>query len=729
MSRVALDSDRDSEAIEKLLLDRPVGSLYDVAYLYGKLHALNTAKEYDVDIDDRYVGRMTPEARTEYYDQEVGLFSVLVDLTGETPSLGEASEVDGIGENSTSPFVAESLDREKMLRVGFSRQDSRAAGYNMSLAHDTTKDSDEEYKKYIKMPFTRWAASDAVTEVASEHNDGWILQALKEIGESDELLETLEEEVVGAVETAFGDEFNGVLAVQLKLPDTDGYAYPGEIEVLNEAMHYRWVEKRMRSYSEASDASGEALGFVTNEEGEVFGLSDSPLERYKGKMAEKFPDLVVDESWRQRPLTSEAAFAITSAVPLLEGFVQILGDDTEAYYVPYVPEPTVEQAVALYELAMDASDNSGTVVDLISDVIGNPISPLRDDLLIHYVAAYTPGNKRKFIEEEPCVDPKRIRDIQRAQTAVLRSNLLTPSDDGPPLFPAPNYGRLTDDDEQGSKYLNAEARDVVTTGVLSGGYFQSTFRSQGSDDDRDDHGITDIRAEATSTALATGGAIAPDWLLRQYIPRLIDEQRDGFSEDNEIPESLLTRQYVQMQALARAGILGDGTSDDPRTNPISAEIMNKQNEFADRDDRLEQFIESHPTLRDNKERRAAFLFGALVGRVAAYQNRKGLSRTVIRQHPIDAMTRRRFSTALSKVLEKNATYSDDSDSAGILMNDRYIERLNDIVHQRPPGEWSLSTDDLRMHYGLGLTYGKSDTSINESEDAEGRAVGATQTSK
>jgi CRISPR-associated protein Cas8b/Csh1 subtype I-B len=184
-----------------------------------------------------------------------------------------------------------------------------------------------------------------------------------------------------------------------------------------------------------------------------------------------------------------------------------------------------------------------------------------------------------------------------------------------------------------------------------------------------------------------------------------------------------------MQALARAGILGDGTSDDPRTNPISAEIMNKQNEFADRDDRLEQFIESHPTLRDNKERRAAFLFGALVGRVAAYQNRKGLSRTVIRQHPIDAMTRRRFSTALSKVLEKNATYSDDSDSAGILMNDRYIERLNDIVHQRPPGEWSLSTDDLRMHYGLGLTYGKSDTSINESEDAEGRAVGATQTSK
>jgi CRISPR-associated protein Cas8b/Csh1 subtype I-B len=182
-----------------------------------------------------------------------------------------------------------------------------------------------------------------------------------------------------------------------------------------------------------------------------------------------------------------------------------------------------------------------------------------------------------------------------------------------------------------------------------------------------------------------------------------------------------------MQALAQAGILGSIEADDPRALPITNPDMTEQNEFKDREDRLVQFISSHPSLDKDEERRAAFLFGALVGRVAAWQNQKGISRTVIRQHPIDAMTRRRFSTALSKVLEKNATYSDDSESAGMLMNDRYITRLNDIIHRRPPEDWSLSTDDLRMHYGLGLTYGKNDTSLgNYDDEQEADAAQATQ---
>lgn len=720
MSKTALEVERDGEEIRDILLDRTIASVYDAAYLYGKLHALNTAKQYDVPINDKYVAQMTHESRTDYYEQEVGLFSVLIDLAGGTPTLGEAGEIDEMPDDSTTPFVAESLNREKMLRVGFSRQDSRAAGHNMSLAHDTSKSS-EDCVKYVKQLFKRWAASESVADVAEGHEDGWILESLRSIGENSEIMNRIENNVVDAIHDSFGEEFNGVLSVRIKLPESSGYVYPGEVEVLNEAMHYRWVEKRMRGYSEADDASGEASGFVTGDESEVFGLSDSPLQRYKGKMAEKFPNLVVDESWRDRPLTSEAAFAVSSGGPLLENFVQILGEDTAAYYVPYVPEPTVGQAIALYELAMDAAENAGSVVSVIGDVVNSVQNPLAEDLRIHYIAAYTPGNKRKFIAEEPSVDPDRIRAIQRAQTNILRSSLLTPDVSGkPPLLPSPPYGRLTNDgsgEQQGSQYLHPESRAVIQ-GVLSGGYFQSTFRHQSTDENRDDHGTTDLRAETTSRALAPGSQINPDWLLGQYVPRLISEQRSGFSDGKELPESLLTRQYVQMMALASAGILGGESKEDPRTTPIDKEIMKNTPEFSDRDDRLAQFINSHPALAEDEERRAAFLLGALVGRVAAYQAQSGISRTVIRQHPIDAMTRRRFSTSLSKVLEKNAHYSDDSESAGLIMNDRYIQRLNDIVNSRPPEEWSLSTDDLRMHYGLGLTYGKNDNSLNEDDTNE-----------
>ena len=152
--------------------------------------------------------------------------------------------------------------------------------------------------------------------------------------------------------------------------------------------------------------------------------------------------------------------------------------------------------------------------------------------------------------------------------------------------------------------------------------------------------------------------------------------------------------------------------------------MSDTNGFSDRDDRLAQFIDSHPALAEDEERRAAFLLGALVGRVAAYQSLNGISRTVIRQHPIDAMTRRRISTTLGKVLEKNAHYSDDDENAGMLMNDRYVTRLNDILNRRTPEEWSLSTDDLRMHYGLGLTYGKNDTSLDDGDEDEAAAAEA-----
>ena len=721
MSEIALDANNDADAIEEILLDRPIASLYDIAYLYGKLHTLNAERAYDVPASRRHLEHMTHESRSDYYKQEVGLISVLVDLTGEEPTFGSADETD-VGSGG-SKFVSESLNREKMLRVGFSRQPSRTSGHNMSIAHDASEKDAEKCPGYMENMFASWAQSNPVTDVADNHPDGWVLEDLAEMGNNNDLTDQLAD-ADDFVRRIFGDKFSGVVSLKLNLPDTDGYVYPGEIDVMNEAIRRRWIVKQMQEYSEAKDSTGEAHGMVIGEEDKVFGLSDSPLQRYQGKMAEKFPNLDPNESWRNRPLTLDTTFAVLSGTLLIENFIQILGDDTTAYYVPYIPEPTVEQAIALYELAMEAADNSGAAVGVVKDVATDPVNPLYDDLHIHYVAAYTPGNKRKFIEEEPCVDPNRVRVIKEAHTKVLKNGLVAPDGDSPPLFPSPPYGRLTDggDDEQGSKYLRTNA--PVVTGVLTGGYFQSTFRHQSTDEDRDDHGTTDLRAEATSTALASDGQIDPDWLLAQYVPRLISEQRNAFEDGNELPESLLTRQYVQMQALARAGVLGDAASDDSRTTPASTETMSDTTEFSDRDDRLAQFIDSHPALAEDEERRAAFLLGALVGRVAAYQSRNGISRTVIREHPIDALTRRRVSTTLSKVLKKNAHYSDDDGSAGMLMNDRYIMRLNDIMNRRQPEEWSLSTDDLRMHYGLGLTYGKNDTTLDDAGGEAAEAIAA-----
>ena len=159
-------------------------------------------------------------------------------------------------------------------------------------------------------------------------------------------------------------------------------------------------------------------------------------------------------------------------------------------------------------------------------------------------------------------------------------------------------------------------------------------------------------------------------------------------------------------------------------NSTSIQQGTTDESFETREQRLTQFIDAHPALAQNDERQGAFLLGALVGRLAAYQAgpSKELSRTVMRQHPIDALTLQRFSTTLSQVLDKNAVYSEEDDSVNSIMNTRYIERLNDIIHRKPPTEWEISTSDLRMHYALGLSYGRSDTSVEDYDNDEDRST-------
>jgi hypothetical protein len=754
MSETALDPERHAAELESLLLDRPLATLYDISYFYGRLHATHLSHEFEeVPVDETYIRRrLTPETRPGYFDQEIGMVSVPIDISGGEPRIASANEVRAVesqkgpaGVDSDNPIVLEAVDREKLLRVGLSRQDSRASGHNMSMAHDVSGKDPSKCAGYVKNIFTRWLQTEIAAEVAKSHPDGWIIESLRELAADGETLGDLATDVEAALKELL-DEFTGVISLRIRTDDDGPFHYPGELEVLNEVTQRRWVEKQMRGYSEAKDSAGEGTDFITGEQGEVFGLSDSPLRRYQGKMAESFPNLSPDASWQTRPLTSEAAFAVVTGSRILEEFVQLTRDNTQLYLVPYFSEPSVEEAVALYELARKAMNNDGQIASLLSDELTDPASPLFDsDLYIYYAMAYEPERKRKLLIEEPIVLAATIRDIAEAHTTILQSDLLEAAPDREPVFPEPPYGRLStaagsdEDDQQyrGSEYLMAAESDVVFAGLLHGGYFRSTFYDRREEAETDDYGATDPQVIAVRRCLGPNSRLNPQWLLQQYVPRLEERQRELFSDNSPaesqsanaaLPESLLTRQYVQFQALAHAGTLG-GTGSDNQGSALATPVdlsatinstaemeHDTHREIDDREERLQTFIESHPALDENLERRGAFLLGALVGRIAAYQKQDEISRTVIRQHPIDSLTLTRFSTTLNQVLNKNAVYSEQSEKAGLLMNNRYTSRLNDIVNTRPPSDWSLSTEDLRMHYGLGLSYGVNDWSRSSGDD-------------
>lgn len=745
-----IEPEANRDTLEDILLDRAYSSIYDIAHLYGRLHSTYLSLRYeDVSIDQRYIQqRLTPEARPDYFDQGIGMVSVPVDIsngsvriaTAGDVATAESDQLDGI--DSTAPLYAEPVKREKLLRVGYSRQDSRAAGHNMSLAHDVADKSPTKCAKYIKHLFTRWLQSDVASEVAAEHSNGDLIECLESV-EGNKLSE-LKEIVQAEFENRFTDGFTGVLSLRIRTEEGGRFRYPGEFEVLNEVTRRRWVANQMQSYSEADDSSGTATDFVTGERGEVFGVSDSPLERHQGKMAESFPNLSPDESWRNRPLSSDTAFAVIAGSSVIKQFVHLLRDDTRLYVIPYLANPSPEEAVALYDLARKAMDDNGQIVSVLSDELTDRSSRLYDSgVQLYYSVVYEPGRKSKILIEEPGVSVQKIRAIADAHEELLGSNLLVRHPGRPPLFPSPSYGRTnsqTEDDEyDGSEYLMLSMSDVVFSGLLNGGYFASTFFDRKANEDNDNYGASDPWTTATRQCLGPETRLNPEWLIAQYVPRLEQEQRDSFGGDGlPVPDSLLTRQYVQYQALARAGVLGmpnqqSGDTPSPLTRPVQIETMTdnvnptqpmtEEASFENREQRLEQFIKTHPALAQNDERQGAFLLGALVGRLAAYQTspKKNLSRTVMRQHPIDSLTLQRFSTTLSQVLDKNAVYSEEDESVGSIMNTRYVERLNDIVHRRPPTEWELSTSDLRMHYGLGLSYGRSDTSIGEYSDEDDTA--------
>jgi len=735
---------KDQDTLDNVLLNRTYSSIYDIAHLYGQLHSTYLSRRYDdINIKQEHIRqRLTPEARPDYFDQEIGMVSVPVDVSDGSVRIATSGDLIAAEPDRsevvdpTVPLYAEPIDREKLLRVGYSRQNSRASGHNMSLAHDISDKSPAKCAGYITNLFTQWLRSDVAGEVAAEHPDGSLVESLA--GLDGDSLSELEETIKKNFENRFPDGFTGVLSLRIRTEDSGRFRYPGEFEVLNEITRRRWIVNQMRTYSEADDCSGTATDFVTGERREVFGLSDSPLERHQGKMAESFPNLSPDESWRNRPLSSDTAFAVITGSSVIKQFVHLLRDDTRLYVIPYLTDPSPEEAVALYNLARKAMEDDGRIVSVLSDELTDRTSRLYDaQVQLYYSVVYEPGRKSKILTEEPGISVQKIRAIADAHSELLSSNLLVQRPGKLPLFPSPSYGRTNDrtegDEYDGSEYLMSSMSDVVFSGLLNGGYFQSTFFNAKSDQEDDNYGSSDPWTTATQQSLGPETMLNPAWLIRQYVPRLEEEQRESFGEDGlPVLDSLLTRQYVQYQALARAGALGmpgqpEGTPS-PLTQPVQIPTMSdntnparqtvEEESFENREQRLNQFIEAHPALAENNERQGAFLLGALVGRLAAYQTspKKDLSRTVMRQHPIDSLTLQRFSTTLSQVLDKNAVYSEEDDNVGSIMNTRYVERLNDIVHQKPPSEWELSTPDLRMHYGLGLSYGRSDTSIGEYSD-------------
>jgi len=671
-------NDVDNETIESTIPRRPIASLRDIEVLYGALYTLGRG------LTGQYGAYLTPDAASEQIGNET-LVVVRVDLRGDKATLGNP------------PVKLEMFPEELVPRVAHSKY-SAAKGVDHSITHQSGQtNGPEKQGDHALERLTSWPTQEPVVEAASEHDDGWLIETLAELGEDDsvetkirdevEALVSEEGQLLHTVAIAFDD---GELNTTAQFQSDEAWHYPGEIEVLQEAMAARKTGK-FRAKNEAEDASGDGTCFVFDTDETVYGVVDDPMKHYLSKQMEKFPAFDADRSWQTQGLSRDAAIRAQNADTFLDACA-IPAPGTSAFYLPYpTGEIDADSATALYEL-LSEQVNSG---DEYSPVGGkyrklkatDKLDAIRFSLVI--VNKYQ-KDRWRVLAATPTASAHIIEDLTKEHGDVLDSQWVHEKE----IFP--KY--------EGFPLLNIGDAESLSNVVSSVAYLGETCLG----DDADDPSSDDFRFRGTAT-IASGKQLRVEELLEEYVAKLVDE----FEPDDQFPFPMATlaQQYVQINALRACDLL---TADDERLKrqPQHMTDQTSQTPADNRQEQFEQFIEDHPALSD-KTREGVFALGALVGRISRYQSREGKSMTAVKQYPIDNLTKQNIRRIATEVVDSNIVYSDEY--AGTMYGE-LMDTVCDGLETAEPTDWKLSTQDLRFHYAMGIAYGQNDSSTSETNN-------------
>ncbi|ALG81759.1 type I-B CRISPR-associated protein Cas8b/Csh1 [Halanaeroarchaeum sulfurireducens] len=677
----------DDEELEAELPDSPVSTLRSIQYLYGKLYTLGTLG------GGQYAPYLTPDSAEDLVDTEDSLIVVRVDLSGDEPTLAD---------DDRGPVWVTRYSEDLVEKVSHCKYPA-ARGIDHSITHQAGRNSDpEKLARYAKERVTSWPVDDVVQTAAEEHDDGWIINALGDLGDKEDVLDRIEENV----ETALGGESTtALLTAQVKINSNGGYRWPGEIDGFLEAMRQRKLSKLVTK-NKADDSSGKATDLVTGRDTRTVGTAEDPQNYFLGKQLEKFPGLDIEEAWRSHPISEDAAVTVMNA----DSFVEACTYRTfgaKVYYLPYFRgRPTADHARELYDLLYRAATSEEDMTPV--ERAYSEFKLTREHELRFYVSAVMPHqmsrydvlgetlNGRLLYPKMLAEKHNRIVDLTAAFTSETEWSSPMPTNDSWDLLVGSN-----------------ERLHSVSTGW----YFHQTFAERDDAEANSD----DPRIEAL-VAVLSGDSIAVETLLEEYVERIdADESDDAF---DSFPSFRVASQFAQLCVLADDD-LDLLTTTDPGKEPITNEsdyevhtMETAEKILADGGDttaeKLETFIEDTPALAYdpeapiNDQRRGAFLLGVLIGEVGAYQNySENRSTTLIDQYPVKSITSARIKKITQEAIGTTITYT-RGENRTITLFEHVVDRLRDTILRPDPDDWEIETDDLRFYYSLGVTYGMND---------------------
>ena len=714
------ESPLDTEKLDALLPAESVHSLRQVQAVYGALAEAASGvstppgqEEYSLYFTPSELG---PFLVTED-DQDRFLVSVKVDFTGDEPSYK------GIEVVPLSP--------DRVAPLGYARQPAgRAIDHSITRRGAKGGSSASTVATYCEECLTRWTNGDggepAVGRVADEHADGWLIDELAALGAREDVQQRIETDS----EAKITGEPRVVATVQLKLDpatleappvaDEPDWFFPGEVPVFNEAMRARKTWKLVSKNIGGDGVSeGEAACMVTGEECHVVGTAEDPFALFTLQHTEKFDELERERSWREHPISADAALLLDAGTGLLDA-CRRTRNGLRVYTLPYFTTLTDERAEVLYRALsqlQDADLEERHMMVWIQEQVERHAERVGDatlvDALRFYVVAIRDDQGDVFVfNEEPDATIYPPREIAEAHCEALASG---------------TFGRIGFEQPDDWRHIHPLTdRDGVVSGIVSGSYAQDTVSfSAGSDG-----AMANEPSEWLAFAMLAGERVDRAWLLDQYVTRLA-QQRERDDESRLSGNHLLT-QLAQLDAFAGAGLLVGSDGRENRTelidmtdSPTTDDVPGPMTDLPDiekltadgvpsiaeiREYRLDQFLSERTKLlgdeSENRERRGGFLIGVLLGELSTHQRKdRGMNRTFANRYQAEDVTLGQLTEIMTELLSKDSVYEAEHrySRSGSCFPET-SGRLSELAGT-PPTEWSLSLPDVRFHFALGVTYG------------------------
>lgn len=678
-------SELNEKYLEKNIPEHPVTTLRDIQYWYGVIVASKKGYEADYGIHLSNFGNAGEEDSV--------LFCDFIRDSG------------GLNYDGISFRTYEENDLEQHERIMYVKYNPPAAKEH-SITQKSKKDPPVEKIVTTAEDVIDWIQEDKVQEYINNEVDDYsesILSDLMNISGDDDILEKIRKDIE---EETSNNPTECLVTIRVK--EDSEWKYPGDYNELVEAMKYRRLSKNSSKTNFEVVSKGRGKTHISNQEDNLVGTPEDPLNVFSTKQQSTFTNLLNDESsWTSNPISFNESLHISLSDEIIDNlYLNIFYN--RIYFIPYITgKPTVRKSKLMYKIVNNMKEDyiKGMLMTDQVDVEQGELNyysiMLESIELATDMTKTIPKLRRPYIlklaeDYTDCVqefvgDNSIFLDIDIKDGDELKNS-----------YESDDEYVFTVDYALGMNQTNNWNLPIYRK-IIYGNWIKESFSSDSQNDEFSENDTRSVLYQNTLNQTEFSWNI----IINEFLKQILDNESENLKDNNSVTDKrLILHQLSMLETLNKNNIINyPQNENEEKVNNLE----NKQSVMKDPAIELKDAIKSLPD-DTNDTHRFAFSIGAIVGRLSEYQrSQRKMNKTIINDHPISRMNSERLKRAVSDFVDKSSVYNlfGYSDQVNVVKD--IHPNLEDISHQ--------DENDIKYFYALGVAFGESQY-WNSGEDSE-----------